>query len=403
LPEKPLDPNGSFIYRGQSDADWKLIPLIWRKDNRVRKLLGNDFTLGKQVALEKSVLNCFVENCDLPGLRIPNDSFENRRHHIEPNSGYYSIASTWPQDGYIIELMALAQHYGVPTLLLDWSKRSFVAAYFAASDALSRGAWLTDSKIAIWALNISNFSGKMKILKVPGSTSINLAAQFGLFTLADTIQNDNETFELKCLTDFTNRNRFWKINLPASFAPDVINLCGKYGVSASTLFPSFNGVGRAVFDTIEVSLSEDSATEKEVKSSNYEEDKKNEMKEGYEYWKSISNMKSMAFVNEVIESVGETNTNITYLKSYIALGTNGKYYAWFAPRRSEGMCYIMIRVSKSKINDARSVLKIADIMHYVENEDIVIPSQRNVTDNEGNKDIIKKIIKDACDFAKSNK
>jgi hypothetical protein len=45
---------------------------------------------------------------------------------------------------------ALAQHYGVPTSLLDWSEDPFVAAYFAIQSAPDTD----DGELAcVWALN----------------------------------------------------------------------------------------------------------------------------------------------------------------------------------------------------------------------------------------------------------
>jgi len=49
---------------------------------------------------------------------------------------YYIQPTLWLPDE-ILPVLTVAQHYGIPTCLLDWwSRRAFVASHFAASGAI---------------------------------------------------------------------------------------------------------------------------------------------------------------------------------------------------------------------------------------------------------------------------
>ena len=52
---------------------------------------------------------------------------------------------------HLIEWLALMQHHGAPTRLLDFSKSPFIAAYFAFEECSIN----PDRYIAIWAVNIN--------------------------------------------------------------------------------------------------------------------------------------------------------------------------------------------------------------------------------------------------------
>lgn len=259
-PQKPLDDKpGQFIYRGQRDASWHLIPSILRSNSPSTIISGQKkITADDQIFSELAILGQFVKQCDLLGLKIVNDSAELRENlapKTYPADNYNINPSEWPTEK-LIELMALAQHHGVPTHLLDWSKRSYVAAYFAASAALAKyDIAQKDAKFAVWALNAAKIHSykNINIIKVPGSTSSNLAAQSGLFTVVKQPIGWGQPFPHKPLEDeFASapNSPLWKITLPVKYAAEVLELCELYGVSASTLFHGFDGAARAVKDWI---------------------------------------------------------------------------------------------------------------------------------------------------------
>jgi FRG domain len=258
-PENPLGKfPDKFIYRGQRNATWGLLPTALRENTGIAQYLSfvrNNKEVEVQIFKEIQVLKWFVDACDQSGLSIPNDSPAFRSKHLDLNNisipHRFMTPSYWPSDDYF-ELMALAQHHEVPTRLLDWTARSYVAAYFAAADVLSAGDF--DGKLAVWALNteLINLFPNIKIVSVPKSNNSNMAAQAGSFTLLKQGGYRGDLFVPRGLEEeFVKESNppLWKITIPNKYAKDVLIKCKLYGITAATLFPNYFGAAKYVNDT----------------------------------------------------------------------------------------------------------------------------------------------------------
>jgi len=263
-----LSPIGEFLedkefplFRGQGNCIWNLTPSIMR-DDVVRKYAKQheyrsqtDFT----ILFEYRLLNAFLYSCDEMGYKIPNDSQEFRNSmSFESFTDRYSISlENWPSSEYY-SFLGLAQHHGIPTRFLDWSRNPYVAAYFAVAQSLD--STNKSEKIAVWVIDakqLYQLNGQIVSLSLPGSTSNNLAAQKGVFTFHRQNINvgRNTPFSSKHLDTIVNNifdenNNFiaTKITLNSKLSSDLLFRCHKFGISAASMFPGFDGAARSALE-----------------------------------------------------------------------------------------------------------------------------------------------------------
>jgi len=246
----------NFIFRGHRDSAWGLIPQVYRQDVIDRYKTGMAGTLADypgQTFFEWRMLQSFVYHCDLRGLSVPFDSMDFRDYFslqniMQMNSGNNAL---WPQDR-VLPLMAMAQHHGVPTRLLDWSSNPMVACYFAAAGAVNDVTPSKDKRIAVFGFtfNPHRKDAEYRYVSVPGSTSVNISAQGGAFVLVNNFGNRGEDFTVgvNLETKLTHTDRLIKVTLPISLAGELLTRCHKFGVSAASIFPGYDGVAKAVLE-----------------------------------------------------------------------------------------------------------------------------------------------------------
>ena len=246
-----------IIYRGHANAEWELKPTFLRQESLQlqQELLPPPYTLTYErlAWIEFQRLRNFVRFCDENGVEVPNDSLESRNTVFSDNNfrTHHNFPSTWPSDEFL-EIMAFGRLHGLATRLLDWSINPYVAAYFAASEALfSHDDWASGQRIAIYELNFgpvdNTYLGKVRLLHIRGSISPNVVAQQGIFTVHPSVGNKGEMVEVKSLEQYLSLTPVSPIRMftiPVCQVPELCVLCDACGYNAARLYPGPEGAVR---------------------------------------------------------------------------------------------------------------------------------------------------------------
>src|SRR5262245_34026687 len=208
---------GRFLFRGHSDPGWTLTSTFDRmfaKQPKARRL---------EIAAE--LLSGFKRS--LEGFVIPSEA---------------------RNDDAI--LLALGQHYGLPTRLLDWTESPYVAAFFAYNRTTLWGA--LDQSIAIWALDSTNpiWSAQygVEIVDVPSFGNQRIHKQAGTFTLARTPFSSLEEYVRAHADAGTALVNFL---LPASEATKALADLDAMGIHHAIVYPEIEGSAQmALFRTV---------------------------------------------------------------------------------------------------------------------------------------------------------
>lgn len=256
--------NSGFIFRGESTDKYTLIPSALRDNNKeildeLGNFAGHDSMI-KQMVNEFSILRRFYYTCDNENLYVPPCNI--RKKPIFDILDVFSYETWLPEDLY--ELAGLAQHYGVPTRLLDWSQDIFVSLYFASIGAMKsiENNDSDDDNLVLWALDayeieistIMNKTTPIVFIRPSYHGNPNLGAQKGLFTLWE-FANKYErqiSFDPTPLDVFLKKNSksdktlLYKLKLPSRFAPDLYGFLHKLGYHAARIFPGYQGASQKI-------------------------------------------------------------------------------------------------------------------------------------------------------------
>lgn len=120
-----LSPDEEWVFRGMRDPEYPLEPAL----ERICGFFG--INTGEKKKFEKQLLREFVRKC----------------------KPYLSVQ---PCGDDVLQWLAIMQHHGAPTRLLDWTYSVFVAAFFAVNEVSNNGGiiWAIDKKWLNWEARV---------------------------------------------------------------------------------------------------------------------------------------------------------------------------------------------------------------------------------------------------------
>jgi hypothetical protein len=271
-----------FVFRGHSKESYKLIPNALRPEN-IEQLwqyvnggnVNRDQTefLSLQIDAEFQLLREFYKLADMQGLGVPaaNTFRKNLAQTFDAfGARHIDQQSIWlPED--LHEATALAQHYEIPTRLLDWTYDPYVALYFAL-----KGVVDASEKFVVWALNKDHISFlqptvnriNIEFITPHYASNPNLNAQKGLFTLCPVkrlsimeetkLMQDGrvqlvdrrplDEFILNTAKKDENVILMKKFIVTTDDAHEGLRILEKMGYGTSRIFPGYDGVAKQVLE-----------------------------------------------------------------------------------------------------------------------------------------------------------
>lgn len=213
-----VDNDKKRIYRGVSNGEYKLIPSIARKYNYKDK----DRTIMLNQNDENLILRLFVQKT-------------------------YSLLHNHLNTFGTLDKIALAQHHGLPTRLLDWTFNPLVALYFAVEKDIKEKD-MPYSKIYILDEDINDkiyigketasFEDLKNIKKVeyfyPSYVHQRIINQNGLFTIHPYRWTEFEHDSLR------------EIKINAKFRRELRTLLHRMGINEMTMFPDLDGISKHI-------------------------------------------------------------------------------------------------------------------------------------------------------------
>lgn len=147
--------------------------------------------------------------------------------------------------------LALAQHHGMATRLLDWSENPLNAMWFSIFEKDER----SEDYAVVWGFNVPKIDiikaddatdpfkvGGTKIFS-PNHITKRISAQLGWFTIHEQ-EPDNKFIPFELNTQYNDR--LFKIKIEQRAFRECKKRLHQYGINSSTMYPDIDGLAKYV-------------------------------------------------------------------------------------------------------------------------------------------------------------
>lgn len=282
--------DGGWIFRGHACSSWKVEPSLFRK---WKPEYGQNY--------EFRLIHNFIQNANLINLDLPSNTMSYMAHLRSNFSATSAKLADDNGNGLAYDtahvVFAIAQHYGIPTRLLDFSYNALVAAFFAydtksllanydlsadylegcfeeivaiyqdspsdAFDALRCHAkkYIRDveslpKEMAVWALKLNALEPftELRILNHLQTEIPNLRAQEGVFVIHKEIRRKDScpsnpwpSFEEELLKLISSGN-VKKLTLPHDEGDNLWRILERKKMGNMYVYPSYDNVAKSVLE-----------------------------------------------------------------------------------------------------------------------------------------------------------
>lgn len=196
-----------FVYRGQRMADWGLVTSFDRRADGSLKKRNDNFT------------SCI-------------EQFKADAAHI------------LPRDLSFGDLISLAQHYGLPTRVLDWSYSPYIGLFFAVTEA---AATRQTAPAALWIMNRNKTSAEIDeneftFVEYSDRQDDRILSQKGVFSMLKIDQED--------LGAFIQTKRVSGLLKKVTITPNCFEPLSRHlramDITFARLFPGLEGQAREI-------------------------------------------------------------------------------------------------------------------------------------------------------------
>lgn len=258
-----FDTYDQMIFRGEESDNYTLIPSALRPQGRnliksISPIKNESDNAFGYISEELGAVCEFCKSANLQGLYIPEsiNSYVNVYDIPMPIMGASKI--NWiPEKFY--EIFALAQHYGIPTRLLDFTYDINIALYFACVNKLkgiTKNKIPNDKHFVIWIMNIGfktiqlRNNINLKIILPRYKNNNNIISQKGLFVFLSEQITIDKKIDIKLPLDEvirrssckSERTLLYKILLPNKELVNVFMFLSRAGYLHSRIYPGYNEI-----------------------------------------------------------------------------------------------------------------------------------------------------------------